>query len=118
MIRPIRAATAFIAVSFMATSAFAHSPLEATEPVNGAVVASVPTELFLDFKKDIRLTRVTMTHADSTSADMDLGDSKGFTDKFTIPLQDFGPGVYSFEWRGLGDDGHPMTDTFSFTVSE
>jgi len=100
-----------------ATSAFAHSPLEATVPANEAFVAEAPSEIVLDFKGNIRLTRVTMTHA-AHEADLDLGGVSGFISDYTIPMQSMGAGTYQIEWRGLGDDGHPMNGTFSFTVKE
>lgn len=100
-----------------ATSAFAHSPLEATVPANQAIVAEVPSEITLDFKGNIRLTRVTVTHAEN-EAGLDLDGFSGFISDYTIPMQSMGTGVYQIDWRGLGDDGHPMTGTFSFTVGE
>ncbi len=99
------------------TSASAHSLLEATVPAHEAVIAEVPRELILDFKGYIRLTRVTLTHAEQ-SADLDLDGFSGFISNYTIPLESMGAGMYQIEWRGLGDDGHPMNGTFSFTVEE
>ena len=100
-----------------ATSAFAHSPLEATVPANEAIVAEVPSEITLDFKGNIRLTRVTVTYTES-EADLDLDGFSGFISDYTIPMQSMGAGAYQIDWRGLGDDGHPMNGTFSFTVEE
>lgn len=98
-----------------AATASAHSPLGETVPANDATVTEVPSEIVLDFKGDIRLTRVTMTHADH-EADLDLEGFDGFLSDYAIPMQDMGAGTYHIEWRGLGSDGHPMTGSFSFTV--
>ncbi len=100
-----------------ATTAVAHSPLETTVPANDAIVAEAPNEIVLDFKGNIRLTRVTMAHA-VHEADLDLDGFSGFLSDYTIPMQSMGAGTYQIEWRGLGDDGHPMKGTFSFTVDE
>lgn len=100
-----------------ATSAIAHSPLEATVPANEAILAEVPSEIVLDFKGNIRLTRVTMAHA-VHEADLDLDGLSEFLSDYTIPMQSMGAGTYQIKWRGLGDDGHPMNGTFSFTVEE
>ncbi|WP_299598286.1 copper resistance CopC family protein [uncultured Tateyamaria sp.] len=100
-----------------ATAAAAHSPLESTVPVNEAVVEEVPSEIVLDFKGNVRLTRVTLTHA-AHEADLDLDGFNGFVSDYTIPMQSMGAGTYQIEWRGLGDDGHTMNGTFSFTVEE
>ena len=103
-------------IGVWATGAMAHSPLDATTPANEATVNEMPTEVLMDFKGDIRLTRVAITHADTHSMDMDLGDQKAFTQEFALPMHDMGAGVYVVEWRGLGSDGHALNGTFSFTV--
>ncbi len=112
MKRPIYAA----AIAILATAAFAHSPLETTIPAHEASVAEMPEEIIMGFNGNIRLTRVSMTHADDPSADLDLDGFSGFISDYAIPMQPMGPGVYIIEWRGLGDDGHAMHGSFSFTV--
>ena len=103
-------------IGIWATGAMAHSPLNATTPANEAVVTEMPSEVLMDFKGDIRLTRVAITHAGKHSMDMDIGEQTAFSQEFTLPMHDMGAGVYVVEWRGLGDDGHAMNGTFSFTV--
>jgi len=105
-------------IGFWATGAMAHSPLDTTTPTNEATVTEMPTEVLMDFKGDIRLTRVAITHADTPSMDMDLGEQTAFTQEFALPMHDMGAGVYVVEWRGLGADGHAVNGTFSFTVEE
>ncbi|WP_415401375.1 copper resistance CopC family protein [Tateyamaria sp. SN3-11] len=101
-----------------ATSALAHSPLQATTPADGAAIAQAPSEIVLDFKGNIRLTRVTVAHADQPGADLDLGEVSGFRAGYALPMAPMGAGTYVIEWRGLGDDGHPMNGAFSFTVED
>jgi len=103
-------------VAIWATGGMAHSPLDGTTPADEATVTQMPTEVLMDFKGDIRLTRVAITHADTDSMDMDLGDQTAFMQDFALPMQDMGAGVYVVEWRGLGADGHALNGTFSFTV--
>ena len=103
-------------IGLWAGAAAAHSPLEATTPAADAVIAQVPEVLAFDFKNDIRLTRVTMTHADADGVDLDLSGHEGFMTDYAIPLSEQDDGIYLIEWRGLGVDGHPMTGSFSFTV--
>ena len=103
-------------IGIWATGVMAHSPLDGTTPVNGATVTEMPTEVLMDFKGDIRLTRVAITHAGKRTMDMDLGEQIAFTQEFSLPMHDMGAGVYVVEWRGLGDDGHALNGTFSFTV--
>jgi methionine-rich copper-binding protein CopC len=103
-------------VGLWAAAAMAHSPLESTVPMNEATVTVMPTEVTMDFKGGIRLTRVAITHADTHTMDMDLGDQTAFMQEFTLPMHDMGAGTYVVEWRGLGVDGHALNGTFSFTV--
>ena len=99
-----------------AAGAMAHSPLDTTTPANEAIVTEMPTEVLMDFKGDIRLTRVAITHDDTQSMDIDLGDQTTFMQEFTLPMYDMGAGVYVVAWRGLGADGHALNGIFSFTV--
>jgi methionine-rich copper-binding protein CopC len=103
-------------VGIWATSAIAHSPLGRTTPADEAVITEMPAEIVMNFKGDIRLTRVAITHADTQRKDIDLGEQTTFTQKFALPMHDMGAGAYVIEWRGLGADGHAMNGTFSFTV--
>ena len=89
-------------IGIWATGAMAHSPLDATTPANEATVTEMPTEVLMGFKGDIRLTRVVITHADTHSTDMDLGEQTAFTQEFALPMHDMGAGTYVIEWRGLG----------------
>lgn len=103
-------------IGIWATGALAHSPLTGMTPANEATVTVMPTEVLMDFKGNIRLTQVAITHADSHNMDMDLGDQTAFTQEFALPMHDMGTGTYVVEWRGLGADGHALNGTFSFTV--
>jgi methionine-rich copper-binding protein CopC len=103
-------------LGFWATAVAAHSPLESTTPENEATVAEIPTDILLNFKDAIRLTKVTMTHADHQGADLDLSGHQGFITDYAIPLEAMGSGAYSIAWRGLGIDGHALDDTFTFVV--
>ena len=103
-------------IGLWATGVMAHSPLDGTIPANEATVTEMPVEVLMDFKGDIRLTRVSITHADTHSMEMDLGDQTAFAQEFILPMHDMGAGLYVVEWRGLGSDGHALNGTFSFTV--
>lgn len=105
-------------MALAATGATAHSPLNATTPANEATIAAAPTELTLDFKGEIRLTKVSITHAPHDSVDLDLSGTKGFISDYTLPMKGMGNGAYVIDWRGLGKDGHPMKGSFTFTVQD
>lgn len=102
-------------VSFLATGALAHSPLERTMPENGAQLAHAPTELVLNFKRKLRLTRVSWSTKDSVGQ-IDISNHKDFATDFGIALEPLPAGQYEIEWRGLSDDGHAQRGRFSFTI--
>ena len=99
-----------------ATAAIAHSPLKSTTPADNAVIFETPTEVLFDFKGDIRLTRVTITHADNDAIKMDISGHDGFIKNYAIPIESVGFGIYVIDWRGLGADGHALNGKFSFLV--
>lgn len=103
-------------IGIWATSAMAHSPLDSTTPANEAIVAEAPSEIALDFKGNIRLTRMKMTYADNPSVNLDLSGHDGFISDYSVPMATMGSGIYVIEWRGLGDDGHALNGAFKFTV--
>jgi methionine-rich copper-binding protein CopC len=103
-------------IGIWATSAMAHSPLNSTTPANEAVISEAPSEVLLDFKGEIRLIRVTMTHADHPSVDLDLSGNDGFIYDYAVLFQGMGSGPYLIDWRGLGSDGHALNGSFNFTV--
>ncbi|MEQ6204437.1 copper resistance CopC family protein [Sulfitobacter sp. HNIBRBA2951] len=103
-------------ISAFATGALAHSAMDETTPAHEAVLTEAPAEVVMNFLHDIRLTRVSMTHADHASVDLDLSAYKGMEIDFTVPMQPMGSGAYVIDWRGLGADGHAMTGSFSFVV--
>ena len=99
-----------------ASVANAHSPLKSTTPANEATIAQAPNELRLEFGKDIRLTRLAVTHADDKKMKLDLSGQDGFKKLYLVSFEGMGTGNYLIEWRGLGGDGHALNGTFSFTV--
>jgi methionine-rich copper-binding protein CopC len=103
-------------MTLLAHSAFAHSPLTASQPANGAVISKAPTSLVLTFQGKIRLTRVTVSHADQPANDLEITGESGFAAEHVLQMKPMGPGLYVIEWRGLGDDGHAQSGTFNFRV--
>ena len=99
-----------------ASVAIAHSPLKSTTPANDAIIAQAPNEIRLDFGKDIRLTRLAVTHADDKKMKLDLSGHDGFKTLYLVPFEGTSTGNYLIEWRGLGADGHALNGAFSFTV--
>ena len=101
----------------LAGAAFAHSRSTQTVPVDGATVAAVDT-IEMRFDGPMRITAVKLLRGDDEIAVEREGGMKPVTELRAVPASPLDPGAYSFEWRGLSDDGHPMQGSFGFTVSE
>lgn len=86
----MRLAILALALCVLGSDATAHSRVDTTEPRDGAVLASAPTEAVLNFAKTIRLTRVELTHMDQEPIELDLSEQQSFADEFTIPVPDMG----------------------------
>ena len=111
--------TAFLAAVLAAffTPALAHSPLQTSDPENRATLTTAPDKITLEFRGNIRLTRVRVTNAGMDAVDLDLGNVSGFVSGYSLPMTSNGAGAYEVEWRGLGEDGHPMKGIVNFTVN-
>ena len=89
-------------IAIWATTAVAHSPLDGTTPANGSIVSEMPVEVLMDFKGDIRLTRVTLSHADSRAVNVDLGGQKTFAQEFALQCKIWGRGAMWLSGADLG----------------
>lgn len=105
-------------IGIWTTGALAHSPLQETTPKNEAVLEEAPSEVLLNFKADIRLTRVSLSQEEHPSVDLNLQGYDGFVTSYALALEPIGSGAYVINWRGLGADGHAMKGVFSFKVRE
>lgn len=105
----------FCFIAFFSTSAFAHSKLTKMMPDDGSVVENIPQSIEFSFGQSIRLTKVEVIH-DNMAHPLDLGAHKSFAKEFSIPFIGKENGRYQINWRGLGEDGHAMTGSFSFEV--
>lgn len=113
----IRNLTAGLMLALTPTLVSAHSEKQGTTPADGATVTEVP-ELSMRFDDPMRIITVTLTSPDGTiDIERETGMDQGleFRAAPTIPLA---PGDYTFDWRGMASDGHPMQGSFSFTVTD
>jgi methionine-rich copper-binding protein CopC len=95
--------------------AFAHATKTETAPADGATLDSPPAAIEMTFKTPVRVTLVELTDAEGQSHDVSYTRGQPVTE-FAAQPADLPPGDYTVEWRGLSDDGHPTTGSFSFTV--
>lgn len=112
-----------VAVAFIAIgpgTALAHNSLDSSNPATGAVLETAPTQIAWTFANDVPLDTLTVTLIDPTGVRTELPGSRhgpnGPKDVIT-PLPQLTPGEYNVRWRLVGADGHPITDTISFTIN-
>jgi len=107
-----------IATLFMVPTAsvFAHSSLTASSPGHETVVAS-PDTLMLRFNEQVRLLRVTLVHGPSHNINFGFAASTTAQQEFSYELPMLMLGEHTVNWTVIGADGHTVSNSFKFTVS-
>lgn len=106
------AAAAGLALS--ATAALAHAELTGSAPSDGAMVMEAPASLVLSFNEPVRLTAVTLHSAGGEDIRLDVDPRAEADNDFDVALPDLGLGMYSAQWRAVGDDGHALNGEIAF----
>lgn len=121
-IRSLIVGACFATGLLIASVAQAHIPLVKSTPTADAVVTT-PQQIDLVFSEQLvlRASRLELSvikdggFAEKIEhIDVDLiNDGKTLRATLHSPL---GVGVYQVQWRAVGDDNHPMTGEYSFTI--
>ena len=101
----------------MATGADAHAALRSISPKDGSSLATAPTQVVLTFNEPISTSFATITvtgAAGAVSAGKTVVDGVTVTQALTPDLPN---GSYRVAYRVVSDDGHPVSDTTTFTVA-
>lgn len=119
MIRRTAAAVLALAVINIATiaPANAHEGLVSSTPASDSALTQSPTEVSLTFTSEPLDVGSSITVVDSSGETW--GDAEPVRDGVTLtqPLRAPLPsGTYEVRWRAVSGDGHPISDSFSFTV--
>lgn len=115
-----RCTAALVAVFMLlfAGPAAAHDEIVATTPMDGERVEAFPDEVRVEFATDVE-TRSTVTVVDP---DGDV--TRGLTPRIdgpivVIPLRlATDPGTYTIQLRVISADGHPVSSTIRFSLTE
>lgn len=98
--------------------ASAHASLVSSDPVNGSIVDELPDAVMLTFDEAVEEPAfVTVTAPDGKT--YDTGDPIVVDAQVSQPLS-FGEdeGTYTVAFRVASFDGHPVTDTLTFSVGQ
>lgn len=104
----------------VATPAAAHDQLLGSDPADGATVQTMPAEITLNFSAALQTLTEDDTYVDvlgpggqNVAAGAEVVDGATIRQPVSPAAE---PGTYTVEWRAVSSDGHPISDTFSFTV--
>ncbi len=108
---------AFATVLAPVSPAAAHDMIEATEPVSGSTVASVPPTVRLTFMHTPIALGSRILIQDETGTNQSDGPVVVIDNHVTQAVKAGAPaGRYTVAWRVVSPDSHPIEGTFTFTA--
>ncbi|OEJ32862.1 copper resistance CopC/CopD family protein [Streptomyces subrutilus] len=113
---------ALLAALFTAASpASAHAALTASDPADGAVVATAPAQVTLSFSEQVALGDDSIRVLDPQGRRVDTGELRdmcsGSTIRYGTALRPGLPnGTYTVAWQAVSADSHPISGAFTFSI--
>lgn len=104
-----------ISLMFCAQLAFAHTGLKQATPAADAVVAVPPAKIELVFTEAVKLVRLQIMAPDH---EMPSSFEPNATAQaaFSFETPGMHPGTFTVNWAVIGADGHPISNSYRFTV--
>jgi len=99
----------------VSSSAFAHTALKEATPGNGAIIKQGPAHINLTFNGPVKLVKLELMgvgHEMPTNFESN-SEAKA---AFMIETPGMHPGAFTVNWAVIGEDGHTVADSYSFTV--
>ena len=112
----------------------AHSPLQKTNPTNGAVLETPPTEYKMLFKSPAKLIKFEIfqkgqnddkkssllnslfKNSDRKLIEINYKPLLVLSESHSIKLPNINVGSYEVYWRAMGEDGHVLKGILTFEV--
>ncbi|MGW7435922.1 copper resistance CopC/CopD family protein [Streptomyces sp. NPDC054849] len=113
---------ALLATLFTAASpATAHAALTASDPTDGAVVATAPAQVTLSFSEQVAMGDDSIRVLDPRGKRVDTGELRdmcsGNTIRYGTALHAGLPnGTYTVAWQAVSADSHPISGAFTFSI--
>ncbi|MEU3721138.1 copper resistance protein CopC [Streptomyces sp. NPDC031705] len=113
---------ALLAALFTAAApATAHAALTASDPQDGAVVATAPAQVTLSFSEQVAMGDDSIRVMDPQGKRVDTGELRdmcsGSTIRYGTALHPGLPdGTYTVAWQAVSADSHPISGAFTFSV--
>ncbi|CAL9482126.1 hypothetical protein SUDANB120_03075 [Streptomyces sp. enrichment culture] len=101
--------------------ASAHAALTASDPGEGAVVATAPAQVTLSFSEKVALGEDSIRVLDPRGKRVDTGEIRdmcsGSTIRYGTALHPGLPdGTYTVAWQAVSADSHPIAGAFTFSI--
>lgn len=107
---------ALASVVIMAAPALAHTSVEMTNIEDAAVLETLPDAFSFSFGQPVGLIAFSIRTETGETVETGFQPPRAPAKTFSVPLPDLAPGRYTFEWRTLSKDGHPMNGKSSFEL--
>lgn len=113
---------ALLAALFTAAGpASAHAALTASDPQDGAVVATAPAQVTLSFSEQVAMGDDSIRVMDPQGRRVDTGELRdmcsGTTVRYGTALHSGLPdGTYTVAWQAVSADSHPVSGAFTFSI--
>ncbi|MFI8390193.1 copper resistance protein CopC [Streptomyces sp. NPDC085540] len=104
-----------------AAPATAHAALTASDPKDGAVVATAPAQVTLSFSEQVAMGDDSIRVLDPQGKRVDTGELRdmcsGNTIRYGTALHAGLPnGTYTVAWQAVSADSHPISGAFTFSI--
>lgn len=98
--------------------AFAHTRLQASDPPDGATVATAPQRVSLTFNENLPAEFSTIVVTGPDGAAWQTGPVTADGTTISTAVRPLGPaGRYEIGYRVVSDDGHPVEGKIAFTLT-
>ena len=110
---------AMLATMLGVGTAAAHSAVISSTPENGAQIAAAPDRVSLTFNEALQEKFASLTVVGPDGNLWSKGDPTVQGDSISVPLDGLGPvGDYTIAFRVTSADGHPVSGTRTFTLTQ
>ncbi|WP_305093338.1 copper resistance CopC family protein [Prescottella sp. R16] len=110
---------AMLATMLGVGTAAAHSAVIGSSPENGTEIATAPDRVSLQFNETLQDKFASLTVVGPDGNLWSKGDPTVAGDSISVPLEGLGPvGEYTIAFRVTSADGHPVSGTRTFTLTQ
>jgi methionine-rich copper-binding protein CopC len=99
----------------ISATAFAHTALTEATPGDGAMIKQGPAHINLTFNGPVKLVKLELMGVGHEMPTNFESNSEA-KNAFMIETPGMHPGAFTVNWAVIGEDGHTVTDSYSFTV--